>query len=64
MKKHIIKIEGVSTSSTNGSIGKFKNEVKHFYAQNQTDLTTLNIFDFIEDMLELDIGLDLMFGFM
>lgn len=57
-------ISTVSTSSTNDAIKKFQREVKKFHELYHADLATLNTFDFAEDMLELNIGLDLMFGFM
>jgi hypothetical protein len=60
-------IELYSTLSTNDAsnmIRNFQDEVRQFNSSLCDDIDMINSFDFLEGMLDLDVGLDLLFGFM
>lgn len=62
--KGIALMSTISTSSTSDEIKRFQESLKRFYDNNSDTLQTLNIIDFVGEMLDFGTGFDIIMGFM
>lgn len=62
--KGIALMSTISTSSTSDDIKNFQESLNRFYDNNRETLETLNIIDFVGDMLDVGFGFDIVLGFM